>query len=93
LSLKGLRNKRSNDPKHNYDLLSPPLQKKESIESSTDFNKIRPNQTFNPQTLINQESLKVSVYKELTLRIFHSINNIKQIKSLPKIPEEKKIKF
>lgn len=35
----------------------------------------------------------MSVYKELTLRIFHSINNIKQIKSFPKIPEHKRINF
>lgn len=29
----------------------------------------------------------------MTLRIFHSINNIKQIKSFPEIPEHKKINF
>jgi len=34
---------------------------------------------------LNQESLKLSVYKEMTLKIFHSICSIKRIKSFPEI--------
>lgn len=40
-----------------------------------------------------QQALKVSVYKEMTLRIFHSINFIKQIPAFPPISEERKIDF
>ena len=35
----------------------------------------------------------VSAYKEMTLRIFHSINFIKQLEEFPEIPEDKKIDF
>lgn len=35
----------------------------------------------------------VSAYKEMTLRIFHSINFIKQLKEFPPIPEHKKVDF
>ena len=35
----------------------------------------------------------LSNYKELTLRIFHTVNFIKNLGELPAIPEEKKIDF
>lgn len=39
------------------------------------------------------KSLVVSAYKEMTLRIFHSINFIKQLKEFPPIPESQKVDF
>jgi hypothetical protein len=42
---------------------------------------------------VRTKSLRVSAYKEMTHRIFHSINFIKQIKAFPKIPDCKKINF
>ena len=38
-------------------------------------------------------NLRVSAYKEMTLRFFHSINLIKQIKKFPQIDDSKKIEF
>lgn len=37
--------------------------------------------------------MKMSVYKNMTLHIFHSINIIKQIKEKPVLPEEIMIDF
>lgn len=37
--------------------------------------------------------MKMSVYKNMTLHIFHSINIIKQIKERPVLPEDLMIDF
>lgn len=39
------------------------------------------------------KSLMVSAYKEMTLRIFHSINFIKQLRDFEPIPEQSRIDF
>lgn len=54
-----------------------------------------------PPTLINdtaappkaQQSLLLSNYKELTLRIFHTVNFVKNLGEIPAIEEENKINF